>query len=470
MRVASTKPLPSLQTRSRKELPNIPRPLHDQQRNTWLQLPAKQAQSALPQYPARTQEVGIKLQRGGVWPTMEKGVSLERAIELALQYPLPKHTEIISLDAARGRILASALVSKVDDPRFDNSAMDGFAVISSDCQRPGAELTIIGTSQTGGETPSSINSGQACRIMTGAPLPEGADAIVMVEDTEANQEQVIINGPARTGYIRRRAENLSIGQEALPAGTLLSSASIALAGTMGHGEVEVIRKPRIAILSTGDELVQPGTELEPGQIYESNSHALASLVESMGCEAVRHESANDSMDELRTTLDSLSTCDAILTSGGVSMGEWDLVRKIMEEEGNISFWRMKLRPGGPPLFGTWKGTPLFGLPGNPVSSLVVFHVLVAPWVAKSLGYHEEMGPRLSHKVSVKLEEGISGAPGKLCLRRIQIRSENGQLLATTHTHQGSGNMHSMVAHNGLTLLPPDTDGEAGKVIDALWLL
>ena len=470
MRVASTKPLPSLQTRSRKELPNIPRPLHDQQRNTWLQLPAKQTQSALPQYPARTQEVGITLQRGGVWPTMEKGVPLERAIELALQYPLPKHTEIISLDAARGRILASALVSKVDDPRFDNSAMDGFAVISSDCQRPGAELTIIGTSQTGGETPSSINSGQACRIMTGAPLPEGADAIVMVEDTEANQEQVIINGPARTGYIRRRAENLSIGQEALPAGTLLSSASIALAGTMGHGEVEVIRKPRIAILSTGDELVQPGTELEPGQIYESNSHALASLVESMGCEAVRHESANDSMDELRTTLDSLSTCDAILTSGGVSMGEWDLVRKIMEEEGNISFWRMKLRPGGPPLFGTWKGTPLFGLPGNPVSSLVVFHVLVAPWVAKSLGYHEEMGPRLSHKVSVKLEEGISGAPGKLCLRRIQIRSENGQLLATTHTHQGSGNMHSMVAHNGLTLLPPDTDGEAGKVIDALWLL
>ena len=401
---------------------------------------------------------------------MEKGASLERAIELSLQYPLPKHTEIISIDAARGRVLASALASKVDDPRFDNSAMDGFAVIASDCQSPSAELTIIGTSQTGGEIPPSITSGQACRIMTGAPLPAGADAIVMVEDTEVEGDKVTINGPARIGYIRRRAENLSIGQEALPAGTLLSSASIALAGTMGHGEVEVIKKPRIAILSTGDELVQPGTELEPGQIYESNSHALASLVESMGCEAVRHESANDSMDELRITLDSLSTCDAILTSGGVSMGEWDLVRKIMEEEGNISFWRMNLRPGGPPLFGTWKGTPLFGLPGNPVSSLVVFHVLVVPWIAKSLGYHEEMGPRLSHKVSVKLQEDIPGATGKLCLRRIQIRSENGQLLATTHTHQGSGNIHSMVAHNGLTLLPPNTDGEAGKVIDALWLL
>ena len=152
------------------------------------------------------------------------------------------------------------------------------------------------------------------------------------------------------------------------------------------------------------------------------------------------------------------------------MGDWDLVRRIMEEEGDISFWKMKIRPGGPPLFGTWRGTPLFGLPGNPVSSLVVFHVLVAPWIAKSLGYHEEMGPRLSRKVSVTLEEDIPGAHGKLCLRRIRIRSEDGRLLATTHTHQGSGNMHSMVAHNGLTLLPPDTDGGKGEVIEAMWLL
>ena len=190
----------------------------------------------------------------------------------------------------------------------------------------------------------------------------------------------------------------------------------------------------------------------------------------MGCEAVRHESTNDSLDELRATLDILAGCDAILTSGGVSMGEWDLVRRIMEEEGEISFWRGRLRPGGPPLFGTWRGTPLFGLPGNPVSSLVVFHVLVAPWIAKSLGYHEEMGPRLSRRVSVTLEEDIPGAPGKLCLRRIRIRSEDGRLLATTHTHQGSGNMHSMVAHNGLTLLPPGTDGRRGDIIEAMWLL
>ena len=401
---------------------------------------------------------------------MERGVSLERALELALQYPLTKRTESLPLDDARGRVLAIPLASKVDDPRFDNSPMDGFAVRASDCSDSETVLTIVGTSQTGGEQPPTIVEGEACRIMTGAPLPQGADAIVMVEDTDVDGDQVSINGPARTGYIRKRAENLSRGQEALPAGTLLASASIALAGTMGHGEVEVIRKPKIAILSTGDELVQPGSDLAPGQIYESNSQALASLVESMGCEAVRHESANDSMGELRTTLNSLSDCAAIITSGGVSMGEWDLVRKIMEEEGNIHFWRMKVRPGGPPLFGTWKNTPLFGLPGNPVSSLVVFHILVAPWIAKSLEYNEEMGLRLSQQVSVRLAEDVSGAPGKLCLRRIRITSENGELIATTHTHQGSGNIHSMVAHNGLTLLPPNTDGKAGDIIDALWFL
>ena len=373
------------------------------------------------------------------------------------------------MDDARHRVLATPLASLVDDPRFDNSAMDGFAVRASDCDRSGVRLKIVGTSQTGGETPPPIARAEACRIMTGAPMPEGADAIVMVEDTEVDDEHVIIHGPARPAYIRRRAENLSKGQEALPEGTLLSSASLALAGTMGHGQLELIRRPRIAVLSTGDELVEPGTELQPGQIYESNSHALSSLVEAMGCEATRIDSSNDSMDELRQTLDSLSSYDAILTSGGVSMGDWDLVRRIMEEEGEVAFWRINLRPGGPPLFGTWKGTPVFGLPGNPVSSLVVFHVLVAPWISKSLGYHEEMGPRISDRVSVRLEDDVAGAPGKLCLRRIRIRSHNGELLATTHTHQGSGNMHSMVAHNGLTLLPPDTDGKAGETIDALWL-
>lgn len=396
-------------------------------------------------------------------------MSLERAIELACAVPMARSSEMLSLDEARGRVLAVALTSKVDDPRFDNSAMDGFAVRAEDCTNSGTVLRIVGVSQAGGETPPSISAGEACRIMTGAPMPEGADAIVMVEDTSVEGDLVTVLGPARPNFIRRRAENLAKGQEALPAGSSLDPASLALAATMGHGEVEAIVRPRIAILSTGDELVPAGGELEEGQIHESNSHAVASLVERMGCEAIRLEAVQDSLDSLRSTLDSLTDCDAIITSGGVSMGEFDLVRKIMEEEGDIHFWRMMVRPGGPPLFGTWKGVPLFGLPGNPVSSQVVFTILVAPWIAHSLSYDEQLGPRLARRVRVRLEDPVRGAPGKLCLRRIRINSEGDQLTASTHTHQGSGNLHSLVAHDALTLLPPGTDAEAGQTIDALWL-
>ena len=267
---------------------------------------------------------------------METRVTLERAIRIACANPMPRAVENVPLEDARQRVLATPLPSLVDDPRFDNSAMDGFAVMSSECGSKGTRLKIIGTSQTGGEKPPAIAPGEACKIMTGAPMPDGADAIVMVEDTQLEGGHVVINGPARPNFIRKRAENLSKGQEALPEGIQLSSATLALAGTMGHGEVPVIRRPRIAILSTGDELVEPGTELKPGQIYESNSHALCSLVEMMGCEATRIAASNDSMAELRRTLDSLSPYDAILTSGGVSMGEWDLVRRIMEEEGEES--------------------------------------------------------------------------------------------------------------------------------------
>ena len=376
---------------------------------------------------------------------------------------------MVQLDDAAGRVLATNLASKVDDPRFDNSAMDGWAVRAADCKAEDTSLSIVGTSKAGGEAPPQIGSGEACRIMTGAPVPKGADAIVMVEDSEEVGDSVRILGPARPGYIRKRAENLRVGQEALEKGTHLGPAEISLAATMGHGEIEAVVRPKVAVISTGDELVPPGVELSDGQIHESNSFGVAVLIERMGGQAVRYDAVHDTIDELRETLDSAaSECDAILTSGGVSMGEWDFVRRLMEEEGKLAFWRVKIRPGGPPLFGTWNGTPLFGLPGNPVSSHVVFISLVAPWLSHCMKAHPENGPILGDKVRVKLAEGIKGAPGKLCMRRIRIEAGEDGLIATVLTHQGSGNIHSMVAHNGLTLLPPDTDAEAGDIIDALW--
>jgi len=400
---------------------------------------------------------------------METSVTLQRAIDLTSHSPFQRKTEMVSLGDAAGRVLAETLASKVDDPRFDNSAMDGWAVRATDCEIQGSTLSISGTSKAGGEPPSVVAQGEACRIMTGAPVPEGADAIVMVEDSEEVGNTVRILGPARPGYIRKRAENLRAGQEALEKGTHLGPAEISLAATMGHGEIEVVVRPKLAIISTGDELIPPGVELAAGQIHESNSYGIAVLIEKMGGQAIRYDVVHDTIDGLRKTLDNAAhECDAILTSGGVSMGKWDLVRRLMEEEGDLLFWRVMIRPGGPPLFGTWKGTPLFGLPGNPVSSHVVFISLVAPWLSHCMEAHPENGPTIGDRVKVKLTEGVKGAPGKLCMRRIRIEASEDGLVATVHTHQGSGNIHSMVAHNGLTLLPPDTDAEAGDTIDALW--
>ena len=376
---------------------------------------------------------------------METQVTIERALQIVRQSPIQQTTERVPLTDALHRILAEDLQSKVDDPAFDNSAMDGWAVRSEDLNREEIGVTAAG------DPPSHIEPGQAIRIMTGAPIPKGADAIVMIEDG--------INGKAHINFIRKQAENLRKGETALQVGQLMTPASISLAATMGYESIPVQTRPRVAIISTGDELIQPGQQLKEGQIYESNSFGLCALLERVGCIPIHHNIVEDSREGLRSTLNSLD-CDAILTSGGVSMGEFDYVRKLMEEEGDLHFWKVAMRPGGPPLFGTWNGTPLFGLPGNPVSSYLVFILLVAPWLAPEIS--------LAKKVHVRMKDPVKGAPGKVCLRRIQISSEGDELVATTHTHQGSGNIHSLVAHNGVTYLPPDTDADTGNIIQALW--
>ena len=401
---------------------------------------------------------------------MEKGVTLERALGIALESPFPRRTETVLLEHSAGRLLARDMASKVDDPRFDNSAMDGWAVRKSDCKDTGTVLKIVGTSQAGSSTIPSVGKGEACSIMTGAPIPPGADAIVIIEDSSTEGERVTINGPARTNYIRNKGENLESGAIALFAGSLLTPAAVSLAATMGHSEVEVVSKPKIAVIGVGDELTPPGETLADGEIFESNTYGIAALIRKMGGSPERFEVIQDTIELLRETLDEAAeSCDAIITSGGVSMGKWDIVRALMEDEGDIGFWRVMMRPGGPPLFGSWKGTPIFGLPGNPVSSHVVFTVLVSEWISKCMGADQVTGPRLANRVRVIMEEPLKGAPGKLCLRRISIRQEGDSLVGSTSTHQGSGNIHSLVAHNALSLLPPGTDSEEGDTIDALWL-
>lgn len=401
-------------------------------------------------------------------------ISVVEALEIAYQTPLPITSEVVELAQADNRLLASDLISPIDDPPFDNSAMDGWAVQYQDTtsarEEAPVKLEIIGTVQAAETStpPPVVGAGQAMRIMTGAPMPEGADSIIQIEHTTVSKDekQVALHFPSKPNFIRRCGENLVAGQIVFPSGTLLTPERLGLCATMGFGELKVQSKLKIAIISTGDEIIPLGQELKPGQIYESNSHGLAALVKWLGHEPTIHPNVADNLNSLRKALDQAAkSADIIITSGGVSMGEFDFVRKIMEEEGDVHFWRVKLRPGSPPLFGTWKDIPLWGLPGNPVSSHVVFRVLTAPWIRRQ---SKASGPR-EVKVRVRLADPVKAMADGLTLRRIDLEFTPEGLIGRVTTHQGSSNLHGLATAAALTLLPPGSSGAAGEWIDALLL-
>ena len=377
-------------------------------------------------------------------------ISVDRALEILSGFPILSNTEVIDLNKAYKRILSEDMNALVDSPPFDNSSIDGWAILSTDNPSDRQQVETIFAGDT---IPRPLHPGEAFRIMTGAPTPPNADALVMVEDG--------LHGVARDNFIRRKGENISKGMVALEKNTMLTSASLALLSTVGHSQVPVYSRPKVSIISTGDELVKPGKILQPGQIYESNSILLSSLLQKAGASSTIYKSS-DNIDSLRELFDQCAkSSDLILTSGGVSMGDHDFVRRLLIEEGEPYFWKIKMRPGGPPIFGMWKGTPILGLPGNPVSTHVVFLTLVVPWLSS---------PRLFYKkIRVRLKTELKGAQEKTVFRRLKIHSTD-ELTATTHTHQGSGNINSMVVHDALSILPPNTTGEVGEIIDALWLI
>ena len=396
-------------------------------------------------------------------------VSYPEALSILQTHPLSLHTEFTSLDDSFHRILSQDLESKVNDPRFDNSAMDGFAFRYQDSTNPPNKLEVLQTIQAGAITPPQpLVAGQAARIMTGAPIPDGADAILPIEMCEFDQSNstVILLEEGKKHFIRKQGENLRKDRVELQQGTLLTPSSVGLCATMGHPEVPVFTRAKIGIISTGDELKFPGDNLGENEIYESNSFGLASLVKNAGHTPKRYDAVIDSIDELREKLNTAAKeCDLILTSGGVSMGDWDLVRKLMEEEGDIKFWRVKIRPGSPPLFGYWKGTPLFGLPGNPASSHVVFRMLVGPYLRHSTAG----GGTQERRVTVQLAESFKASDQFLILRRIKIDTSGEHMLAYSTGYQGSGNLNSLVLADGLTLLQPGHTGEKGTWCEALLL-
>ena len=395
-------------------------------------------------------------------------IPLVEAIEITLKRRLSPESEVISIDEAFHRILSESLSARTNDPPFDNSAMDGFAVKYTESKNPPNEFKISDTIAAGNKFDNSIVSGEAARIMTGAPIPEGADSIIPIEACEVDEENetVILNHESKPHFIRKKGENFTENEILLRTGTLLTPEKTSLCAAMGHNKIKVFKPLKVAIISTGDELRLPGEVLQKGEIYESNTFGLSGLVKWLGHEPVRFSSVVDNLDKLRETLDAAATkCDLIITSGGVSMGDRDFVRKIMEDEGEIDFWRIKVRPGSPPLFGAWNDTPIFGLPGNPVSSHVVFRVLVAPYLRASTS-----GGGLEEKrVRVQLAEPFKTSPTDLILRRIVIDTSGENLLAYSTGYQGSGNLNSLVLADGLTLLEPGHSGEKGTWCDALLL-
>ena len=386
-------------------------------------------------------------------------VSLNEAIGLCQKTSINMESEIIPISQSINRIVSSDIKAKVNDPGFDNSAMDGFAVVHSDTTSPPSQLSIIGASMAGSTESHTLSSGQAIKIMTGAPIPQGADSIIPIEDCTVAGDKVTLNKPSKPHFIRKLGENFAKNQTIFSPGETMSPEKISLCAAAGVAEIPVFKKLKIAIISTGDELKTLNEELEFGQIYESNSYGLTALVELYGHEATRFPHVVDNLDSLRSTLDlAAQDYDCIITSGGVSMGEKDFVRILMEQEGDIKFWRVKMRPGSPPIFGMWKNTPIFGLPGNPVSSHVVFRAIVGEWLT-SLTKSKDVNNKFTHAI---LDEDIKTQEGFTTFRRVELFESNGITHARLKGHQGSGNIAGIAMSDGLTVIEPEAKGRKGE--------
>ncbi|PNY80271.1 molybdopterin molybdenumtransferase MoeA [Deinococcus koreensis] len=310
-------------------------------------------------------------------------VSVEQAREMLSALLSPPGHETVPLQGALGRTLAAPLRALVSHPSATESALDGIACREADTlgATPGApaRLRVVGESRAGLPFPASVGPGECTRIYTGAPMPAGADAICPVEELlDDGPEHVLLRRPASPGDVRREGGDFRAGEEVMAAGLPLTAPRVALAAALGHQTLPVRRRFRVALLSTGDEVVEPGQLLRPGQVYDSNRYGLAAMLAECGCEVVMLGHAPDSVEALEEAVARSGGADLLVTSGGVSMGRYDFMRDLLIDHGRVAFWKVRMRPGGPAILGGWKGLPVIGLPGNPVSSLVVFHVIVRP--------------------------------------------------------------------------------------------
>ncbi|WP_447736466.1 molybdopterin molybdotransferase MoeA [Pseudomonas shirazensis] len=309
--------------------------------------------------------------------------ALQRLLALAEAAPI-KDTEWVALADAEGRVLATELVAALDLPPWPNSAMDGYALRLADWH---GEPLAVSQRIFAGHAPQPLQAGTCARIFTGAPLPEGADCVEMQENAQVLDDgRVTFSEPLRVGQnIRPQGQETRVGEQVMSAGTRLGPIELGLAATLGHARLEVVRKVRVALLSTGDELVEPGLPLGPGQIYNSNRRLLASWLQRLGCEVVDAGILADDLQLTRDCLTRLADVDLILSTGGVSVGEADYLGIALREAGELALWKLAIKPGKPLTFGHYRGVPVIGLPGNPASTLVTFGLLTRPYLLRRQG-------------------------------------------------------------------------------------
>ena len=395
----------------------------------------------------------------------QKLMPLEEVLEQLSKHARPiTDQQQVPLGEVRGRVLAHALVSSLDIPAFDNSRMDGYAVRADDCVNPLPIKQVIAA----GQEAAPLAPGTAARIFTGAVLPKGADSVVMQENTSSDGKTVTFTkAVVANQFIGRAGEDIAKGQTVLEAGHRLQPQDAGLAASMGCATVSVIRRPRVAIFSTGDELKEPGEPLGTGQIYNSNRYLLGALVKQSGCELVDLGIVVDDLEQTQAKLqEAAENSDIVITSGGVSVGEKDYLREALEHTGELDLWRINIKPGKPLVFGHLNSenstkTPYMGLPGNPVSAFVTYLMIAQPFL------FELSGANVTAPQSFKVVAGFDQSQPQARREFLRCRLEvvDGQLTAIPFANQSSGVLTSTSQSNGLAVVREQCSIASGDLIE-----